>query len=50
MTNRTVDVSVRKLTLMGLTLNLTSSSRWVMEDSTILVQMTDHIHLEGVLE
>jgi hypothetical protein len=50
MENRTFDVSVSKLTLTGLTLNLPSGSRWVMEDSTILVQMTDHNHLEGALD
>jgi hypothetical protein len=50
MVNRTFDVSVRKLTLKGLTLNFPSGSHWVMEDSTISVQMTDHNHLEGALD
>jgi hypothetical protein len=50
MANRTFDVSVSKLTLTGLTLNLPSGSRWVMEDSTILVHMTYHNHLEGALD
>jgi hypothetical protein len=50
MVNRTFDVSLRKLTLKGLTLNFPSGSCWVTEDSTISVQMTDHNHLEGALD
>jgi hypothetical protein len=50
MENRNFDVSVSKLTLTGLTLNFPSSSHWVMEDSTISVQMTYGNHLQGALE
>ena len=50
MENITFDVSISKLTLAGLTLNLPSGSRWVMEDSTILVYMKYHGHLEGALD
>jgi hypothetical protein len=50
MENRNFDVSVSKLTLTGLTLNFPSGSHWVMEDSTISVQMTYHNHLQGALD